>query len=60
MALSIKSTPILRGEDARRFNREADINGKLPTPTVPEDKRRAVMAMWEYAKNVVFPPQAPQ
>lgn len=28
MAMTIKATPILWGEDAERFNEEADRNGK--------------------------------
>ncbi len=57
MAMTIKSTPILWGEDAERFNEEADRNGKLPTPRISEAKRKAVVSMWEQAKRIVFPPR---
>ncbi len=57
MAMTIKSTPILWGEDAERFNAEADRNGKLPTPMISEEKRKKVAAMWEECKRVVFPPK---
>ena len=55
--MSIKSTPILWGEDAERFNEEADRNGKLPTPAISEAKRKKVAAMWEECRNAVFPPK---
>ena len=57
MAMTIKSTPILWGEDAERFNEEADRNGKLPNPIISEAKRKKVAAMWEECKRAVFPPK---
>ena len=57
MAMTIKSTPILWGEDAERFNEEADRNGKLPTPKLSEERRREIRAMWEECKRAVFPPK---
>lgn len=57
MALTIKSTPILWGEDAKRFNEEADRNSKLSTPRMSEARRKKVAAMWEECKNAVFPPR---
>jgi len=56
MAMTIKSTPILWGEDAVRFNEEADRNGKLPTPRISEARRKVISAMWEECKRAVFPP----
>ncbi len=55
--MTIKSTPILWGDDAERFNEEADRNAKLPTPIISEAKRKKVAAMWEECKRAVFPPK---
>ena len=57
MAMTFKSTPILWGEDAERFNEEADRNGKLAGPIISEAKRKKVAAMWEECKRSVFPPK---
>lgn len=57
MAMTIKSTPILWGEDAERFNEEADRNGKLPTPIISEERRKKIRAMWEECKRATFPPK---
>ncbi len=57
MAMTIKSNPILWGDDAERFNEEADRNAKLPTPIISEAKRKKVAAMWEECKRAVFPPK---
>lgn len=60
MAMTIKRSPELWGEDARIFVEEADRNGKLPTPKLSDSQRKALASMWENAKNMVFPPQKKQ
>lgn len=57
MAMTIKTTPELWGEDALRFIEESERNGKLPTPKLTEAQRKIVSTMWESVKNTVFPPQ---
>ncbi len=57
MAMTIKTTPELWGEDAQNFIKEAERNGKLPTPKLTEDQHKAVSTMWESVKNTVFPPR---
>jgi hypothetical protein len=57
MAMTIKRSPELWGEDARIFVEEADRNGKLPTPKLSDSQRKALASMWENAKNMFFPPQ---
>lgn len=57
MAMTIKTSPELWGDDARAFNEEADRNGKLPTPTLSAAQRKVLSTMLESAKNIVFPPR---
>ncbi len=57
MAMTIKRTPELWGEDARAFVEEAERNGKLPTPTLSDTQRKILNTMLENAKNFVFPPK---
>lgn len=57
MAMSIKTSPELWGEDARSFAEEAERNGKLPTPRLSESQRKALLTMLESAKNMIFPPR---
>lgn len=46
MALPIKSIPVLVGEAAERFEREAEENAKRPTPRLsPERKARLEMIL---------------
>ncbi len=57
MAMTIKTSPELWGEDARVFMEEAERNGKLPTPKLSEAQRKMLNTMLESAKNFVFPPK---
>lgn len=57
MAMSIKTSPELWGEDARIFSEEAERNGQLPTPRLTESQRQTLTTMLESAKNVIFPPR---
>lgn len=57
MAMTIKTSPELWGEDAKAFEEEAERNGKLPTPRLTESQRKILMTMLESAKNFVFPPK---
>lgn len=50
--MSIKTSPELRGEDARIFDEEAARNGKLPTPKLSEKQRKMLNTMLESAKNI--------
>ncbi len=56
MAMTIKTSPELWGEDARAFTEEAERNGKLPTPRLSESQRKTLSTMLESARNIVFPP----
>ncbi len=60
MAMTIKPTPELWGEDAQNFIKEAERNGKLPTPKLTEAQHKIVATMWESVKNTVFPPHKDQ
>lgn len=55
MALAIKTSPELFGEDAQAFIEEAERNGKLPTPKLSESQRKILTTMLESGKNFVFP-----
>lgn len=57
MAMTIKTSPELWGDDARAFANEAERNGKLPTPRLSESQRRMLSAMLDSAKNMIFPPR---
>lgn len=57
MAMTIKTSPALWGEDARAFTEEAERNGKLPTPKLSEAQRKALSTMLDSAKDVIFPPR---
>ena len=57
MAMTIKTSPELRGEDARFFTEEAERNGKLPTPKLSESQRKILSTMLESAKHIIFPPR---
>lgn len=57
MAMTIKTSPELWGEDARSFIEEAERNSALPTPKLSESRRKVISAMWENARKMVFPPR---
>ena len=57
MALSIKRTPELWGEDARHFDEAAAENGHLSTPRLNSQQRNLLKEMLESAKDIVFPPR---
>lgn len=56
MAMTIKTSPELWGEDARIFTEEAERNGKLPSPKLTDTQRKVLSVMLDSAKNIVFPP----
>ena len=57
MAMTIKTSPELWGEDARIFIEEAEHNGKLPTPKLSESQHKVLSTMLDSAKNIIFPPR---
>lgn len=57
MAMTIKTSPELWGEDARIFAEEAERNGKLPTPKLSDSQRKVLDTMLKNAKNIIFPPR---
>ena len=57
MAMTIKTSPELWGEDARIFTEEVERNGKLPTSKLSESQRKVLSTMLESAKNIIFPPR---
>ncbi len=52
MAMTIKTSPELWGEDERIFTKEAERNSKLPTPKLSESQRKVLSTMLESAKNI--------
>lgn len=56
MAMTIKTSPELWGEDARIFTEEAEKNGQLPTPKLSESQKKILRTMLDSAKNIIFPP----
>ncbi len=56
MAMTIKTSPELWGEDARIFMEEAERNSMLPTPKLNATQRKTLSTMLESAKNIIFPP----
>lgn len=57
MAMTIKTSPELWGEDAISFIEEAERNSALPTPKLSESRHKVISAMWENARKMVFPPK---
>ena len=51
MAMSIKTSPELWGEDARVFTEEAERNSKLHTPKLSEKQRKILSTMLESARD---------
>lgn len=54
MATFFKSSPILYGKSAERFDREADKNKSLETPTLSEEENKIFMQIFERSKNFKF------
>ena len=56
MAMTIKRTPELWGEDAENFNIEAEKNGLIPTPRLTDAQRTKLHKMLNSASEINFPP----
>ena len=54
MAISIKTIPVLLGETADRFVREADRNSANSRPVLSEAKESAISEMLEASRNFKF------
>lgn len=54
MAISIKTIPVLMGETADRFVREADSNSAKRCPELSEDMEMAISNMLEVSRNFKF------
>ena len=54
MATFFKSSPILYGKSTERFDREADKNKSLETPTLSEEENEIFMQIFERSKNFKF------
>ncbi len=54
MATFFKSSPILYGKSAERFDREVDKNKSLQTPTLSEEENEELMRFLEKSKNFKF------
>mgnify|MGYP003289806619 CR=1 FL=1 len=54
MATFIKSSPVLYGQSAINFDREADKNKSLETPTLSEEENEILMQVLEKSKNFKF------
>ena len=51
MALSIKSIPVLQGDDAERFELEAAENAKLNTPQMPQEVKKMLQEFLQRSKS---------
>ena len=54
MAISIKTIPVLMGETADRFVREADSNSENKRPELSEAMELAISNMLESSRNFKF------
>jgi hypothetical protein len=54
MATFFKSSPVLYGKSAERFDREADKNKSLQTPTLSEEENEIFMQIFERSRNFKF------
>ena len=54
MAISIKTIPVLLGETADRFVREADSNSENKCPELSEAMELAISNMLESSRNFKF------
>ena len=54
MAISIKTIPVLMGETADRFVREADCNSENRRPELSEAMELAISNMLESSRNFKF------
>ena len=54
MAISIKTIPVLTGESADRFVREAEKNSSNIRPVVSEEVKDAIANMLEASRNFKF------
>ena len=54
MAISIKTIPVLTGESADRFVREAEKNSSNIRPVVSEEVKHAIANMLEASRNFKF------
>ena len=54
MAISIKTIPVLTGESADRFIREAEKNSSNSRPVVSEEVKDAIANMLEASRNFKF------
>ena len=51
MATIIKSIPVLTGEAAERFVKEAEENAKRPTPTLSKERKARLNMILHYMKE---------
>lgn len=51
MALPIKTIPVLFGEAADRFDREAEENAKRPTPRLSPERKARLDAFLEHSRQ---------
>lgn len=52
MAIAIKSIPVLTGEAAERFVKEAEANAKRPTPRLSPERRARLDMVLRCMKEV--------
>lgn len=57
MAMTIKTSPELWGEDARIFTEEAERNGKLPTPRLSPEHEARIAEFLKKSREFIFPPK---
>lgn len=57
MAMTINSSPVLTGESAKEFIKEAESNGSLPTPTLSPEREKEIHEFLQRSNDFVFPPK---
>lgn len=57
MAMTINSSPVLKGESARAFIEEAERNGKLPTPRLSPEHEAQLAEFLRKSREFIFPPK---
>ena len=57
MAMTINSSPVLKGESAKFFIEEAERNGKLETPRLSPEREAQIAAFLKRSHEFIFPPK---
>ncbi|MDE6485230.1 MAG: hypothetical protein K2L14_07540 [Duncaniella sp.] len=55
MATTIRTSPELWGEEARKFDYEASENGKKPTPQLSREDEQKLREFFQRSRDFIFP-----